>query len=351
MNRKSPTEAPFSMWEYPKEPWSRIHLDFMGPYMDKMFLIIVDAHSKWIEAIILNSITAEITIEALRRVFATHGISKVLVSNNGSTFTSELFKEFAMRNRIKHMFSAPFKPSSNGLAERAVQTVKQGLAKIAEGSLQTKLSRFLFKYRITPHSTTGVPPCKALMGRMLHSPLSMVHPSINDRLVQRQECQRQHHDRHSPIREFEINDNVFVRNYARGDQWLYEVVRQKLGSKMYDVELVDGRIVRRHVDQMRRRLSGGKDPNDEKGNVIVESIIVENVNESGVNDNVRANEKKIATAEVDDYGNVDSEDVVINVGNQSNESGKFMNQNSSGNPKELRRSNRARKARERFGFS
>ena len=68
-------------------------------------------------------------------------------------------------NGIKHTFSAPYHPSTNGLAERVVQTFKQGLHEISQRTVAEKLTKFLFKYRITPYSTTGIPPAELLMGR------------------------------------------------------------------------------------------------------------------------------------------------------------------------------------------
>ena len=49
-----PSVAPLHPWEWPTQPWSRLHLDFAGPFMGHMFLILVDAHSKWIEAHIVD---------------------------------------------------------------------------------------------------------------------------------------------------------------------------------------------------------------------------------------------------------------------------------------------------------
>ena len=43
---EAPT-VPLHPWEWPIEPWQRIHVDYAGPFMGHMFLIIVDAHSKW----------------------------------------------------------------------------------------------------------------------------------------------------------------------------------------------------------------------------------------------------------------------------------------------------------------
>ena len=72
-------------------------------------------------------------------------------------------------NGIKHITSAPYHPSSNGQAERAVQTLKHGIKRIQEESIQVRMSKFLFDYRITPHATTGVAPCELLMNRKLRS--------------------------------------------------------------------------------------------------------------------------------------------------------------------------------------
>ena len=70
----SPPKGPLHSWEWPSQPWSRLHLDFAGPFMGHMYLVIVDAHSKWLDLQIMRSITTEKTIEKLRSVFATHGL-------------------------------------------------------------------------------------------------------------------------------------------------------------------------------------------------------------------------------------------------------------------------------------
>ena len=38
VNQKSPEEAPLNPWEWPKRPWSRIHIDHLGPMEGKMIL-------------------------------------------------------------------------------------------------------------------------------------------------------------------------------------------------------------------------------------------------------------------------------------------------------------------------
>ena len=116
----------------------------------------VDAHSRWMEVEIVNAASTQNTIEHLRSVFARFGLPKVMVTDNGSCFTSSDFTKFTRRNQIRHLRTAPYHPSFNGLAERAVQTFKLGMKKQTNGTLQTKLSCFLFHYRLTPNATTGV---------------------------------------------------------------------------------------------------------------------------------------------------------------------------------------------------
>ena len=57
---------------------------------------------------------------------------------------------FTKQNGIRHVTSAPYHPASNGLAERAVQTFKKFMKKSTNGSMESRVSRFLLQYRITP---------------------------------------------------------------------------------------------------------------------------------------------------------------------------------------------------------
>ena len=96
--QKSPPAVPMQNWEWPAQPWSRLHIDYVGPYQGKMFLVVVDAHSKWMEVSIVNSAMTATTIEKLRTMFATHGLPRTVVSDDGSVFTSSDFEQFMLRN-------------------------------------------------------------------------------------------------------------------------------------------------------------------------------------------------------------------------------------------------------------
>ncbi|GFR02763.1 uncharacterized protein K02A2.6 [Trichonephila clavata] len=125
--KADPTKAKVHYWEYPSMPWERIHVDFAGPIFEHIFFLIVDAHSKWLEVYPMKTTTTKKTIECLRDSFARFGLPRVLVSDNEYQFTSYEFQRFMQRNGVKHKTSAPFKPSSNGQAERYVATLKQSL--------------------------------------------------------------------------------------------------------------------------------------------------------------------------------------------------------------------------------
>ena len=142
----TPPVAPLHPWKWPTKPWSRLHLDFAGPLQNKMFLILIDAHSKWVEAFPINSSTSAIVIDRLRTVFAQFGLPEMVVTDNGTCFVSDVFEQFLQLNGVKHTTSAPYHPSSNGLAERAVQIVKKVLQKVTDGSVVTRLARIIMSH-------------------------------------------------------------------------------------------------------------------------------------------------------------------------------------------------------------
>ena len=143
----------------PNTRWTRIHMDFAGPFQGHMFFIVVNAHSKWPEVMEMTTTTTANTLNALRELFSRHGLPEQMVSDNGPQFISEEFALFAKQNGIRHICYAPYHPSSNGLAERFVQTFKRAMkaSKKDGGSLSHRLAEFLLTYR-TAHATTGVSP-------------------------------------------------------------------------------------------------------------------------------------------------------------------------------------------------
>ena len=249
--RNKPPLTSLHLWNWPSQPWCRLHLDFLGPFLGATFLIVVDAYSKWLEVIPMSSTTAERTITELRKLFATHGLPTQVVTDNGAQFTSQEFGEFLKLNGIQHYKSAPYHPATNGKAECYVQTFKQAMraAKGDPGTLLTKLMRFLLSYRTTPNATTGVSPAELLFGRTLRTRLNLLRPDISTKVQDKQASQKQHHDKKSRDRHFQVGQSVLVENNKPEPKWVVGTVVEKLGDISYRVQ-VGNQVWKRHVDQL-----------------------------------------------------------------------------------------------------
>ena len=82
----APPNAPLHPWAWPEHPWQRLHADFAGPVASKMLWVVVDAHSKWPEVVIMPSTTSSRMIIALRDMFARWGLPEQLVTEKGPQF-------------------------------------------------------------------------------------------------------------------------------------------------------------------------------------------------------------------------------------------------------------------------
>ena len=119
------------------------------------------------------------------------------------------------------------------------------MKKTAPGSLQTRVSHFLFTYHINPHTTTGIFPAELLMGRQLRSHLSFLHPdtAIQTRVSQKQHSQEKHHDLRTKLRCFNIGDTVYVRDFPSGKSWLPGTMTKAHGPLAFMVKLDNGCVV------------------------------------------------------------------------------------------------------------
>ena len=97
------------------------------PFHHAMFLIVVDAYSKWPDIFEMGFTTSTATIKTLRTLFARQGIPAEIVLDNGPQFRSEKVRQFMESNSIRDIISSPFHPRTIGKAERFVQLFKKAI--------------------------------------------------------------------------------------------------------------------------------------------------------------------------------------------------------------------------------
>lgn len=252
--RSQPSRAPVIPWSQTNKPWSRLHADFAGPFHGHTFLIVVDSHSKWVEVLDTDgSMSSSTVIHSFRTSFSTHGIPDEVVTDNGPCFRSDEFASFLKENQINHIRSAPYQPASNGQAERTVQTIKNLLKKVKEDEWKVELPRILLTLRTTPNAS-GYSPSELLMGRKIATLLDRLHPA-NVQSSREAQAVRSSLDI-SATRIFNENDAVLYRVYnISGQKWASGVILSVEGPRNFIVLTSEGTMERRHLDQLRRRVS------------------------------------------------------------------------------------------------
>ena len=174
-----PSSSIVHPWNWPTGPMDRVHVDFFGEFYGKNYLLMVDSYSCWGEVDIIHNTTTTGTIAILRTWFSRYGLPNQLITDNGPQFISFEFDRFCKQNGIKHIRVPAYHQSSNGTAEKFVQTVKKGLksSDIEKGNSKLKLDNFLFAHRITPTTCTGKTPAELFLGRRLKSRIDLIKPS------------------------------------------------------------------------------------------------------------------------------------------------------------------------------
>lgn len=291
-NASSPKRE-FESWPEPQEPWERVHLDFAGPFQESMWLICIDAYSKFPYIVPLSSTTTQATINSLLKIISIEGFPNSIVTDNGPQFTSQFFNEFCQQRGIRHLTTAPFHPASNGEAERFVRTFKTAMRK-ARMEGRTKLdalTAILSTYRMTPNPANGKSPAELLHGRQPRFELSlMLAAKIPDMRLQKR------------VSKFSNNQLVFTKNYSGNKiKWIKGSIIKSCGSMMYIVRTELGNW-RRHQNQI--RLAGNICNNDQakekiENNIPFNIALYKDLSTNQENNGNEPEKAKLADQEVD----------------------------------------------------
>ncbi|GFX30743.1 retrovirus-related Pol polyprotein from transposon 412 [Trichonephila clavipes] len=164
---RSVEKIPITPVSRPELPFQVVNIDLIDPVDPvssqghKYILCLMDQHSRWPEAIPIQSLTAKSTIEALLEIFSRTGIPEVIVMYNATNFTASLTQEFLKILVACPRFSTPYHLEGNRLFKRWDQTLKNMLHHIIreEGrSWHWHIPFLLWAYREVPNATTGTPP-------------------------------------------------------------------------------------------------------------------------------------------------------------------------------------------------
>ena len=182
--RKDKARAPLQPLQCESEPFSKVAFDLVGPLPRstsgyRYVLTMMDLYSKFPAAIPLKKVDNLTVIEAMMEVFSCYGLPKVLLTDQGSVFTSRLTKEMCKQFEIEKIQTSPYHPQSDGALERWHACLKGMLKRSGKDVKEwdRHLKYLLFAYRSTPHCTTGFSPFLLMFGREARGPLDILQES------------------------------------------------------------------------------------------------------------------------------------------------------------------------------
>lgn len=118
--------APLQPLAVVAEPWEWVAL---GPLprtrqRNRYLLTAIDLSTRFPEAISVKTIDAEALVDPLFSIFSQHGIPSCMPTDQGSNFTSHLFRHLCKKIGITHLKTTPYRPQTNGYLERFHRTYK-----------------------------------------------------------------------------------------------------------------------------------------------------------------------------------------------------------------------------------
>lgn len=258
---------PLTRTKLPEGPWQHLSIDLMGPfpYTGEYVFVAVDYFSRWFEVDILKSTTSSKIIESLDKMFITHGLPISIKSDNAPNFKSEEFEDYLRVQGIEHSTSTPYWAPSNGEVERMNRTILKAIKTLQaeKGNWKKHLNEFIFAYRTTPNSVTGVSPAEMMFRRKLRTKLPyLVNCDIEkhdyrERDMLQKEVGKEYADTHRNAERSDISkgDSVLVERKEqnkltpRFEPEPY-LVREKMGNQV-SLEK-DGVIIGRNVSQVKK---------------------------------------------------------------------------------------------------
>ena len=163
-------------------PFDRVACDIVGPLPMsdsgmKWIVVFSEYLTKWVEVFA----TADIQASMAARLFVAgivyrHGAVKMLLTDRGANFTSELMRNICLIFQTQKQFTTSYHPQGDGLVEAFNKTLIKMISHYVS-TRQTDWDRWLgacaFAYRTSVHESTKKPPSICCMDVMHNFPMML----------------------------------------------------------------------------------------------------------------------------------------------------------------------------------
>ena len=163
-------------------PMDRVATDITGPFPVsekgfKYILVIQDHFSKLVEAYPIKDQSAGTVAHVLVfEFFSRFGLPIELHSDQGSNFSSELFRQVCKALDIHKTRTSPYHPSGNGMVEVFNKTLLNMISAYVNDNQKDwdiYLPLLTSAYRSCAHDSSGLSPNQIMLGREVHQPISL----------------------------------------------------------------------------------------------------------------------------------------------------------------------------------
>ena len=271
----SKRREPYGLRPVPAKLFSEISVDHKSLDNGYYVLVIMDILSRYPDVAFVRSTSFEANKEPLLKYFSYFQTPLILRSDNGASWNSEKFKEFARQQNFKHDLITPRSPIANSEVERVMQTISKAYERskiLKDGLWRESILNAIKAKRCTPHPALGQSPYEIVFGRKMRPGNIAVAPWINkptqnpsQRLKTIEE--KLYSSKKERQEKFSKQPNVRYHDFREGDQvWyldkskikpktynsnIFQVIKVE-GSRITAMDLTNGKIIVRHSTHFKR---------------------------------------------------------------------------------------------------
>lgn len=244
---KKSTKMPMMITKISEEVFDKIYIDIVGPLPityggNRYILTIIDDLSRFFDAYAIPNAEANTVAKIFCEEFiCRYRIPKVVVSDQGSNFMSQVFKKCCKFLNIKKLETTAYHPQANGILERSHGPLKAYLRSFSQHD-QLNWDNFIrsavFVHNNTQHSGSKITPNDCLFGFTAQIPtnikkqptpvyntedyfyelsnkLRTARQIARENLSKSKEKSKHYYDNYTNPLSLKIGDKVLIKNEAK----------------------------------------------------------------------------------------------------------------------------------------